>query len=246
VLNCAKGQDNNTCRDTGSRRNVSTTVQSYQRQATAISARSNNSILAVSNIGPAEPSGITDIHALQAALSWLFNCTAAGLPVESSLVYEIWDTSAGLSEHDWAVEAYKTLTSSLAFALWFFTPNSYGNPAYREAINANPQNAWKVLPSEYMTVAAVAQPSTHFVVDRGMFNLYVVLQAIPVIVAWVIYVMLLITGLPSTSLSSFPLLDFWFKADMVGPLPSKEEMASSGDSELINVSGGLIIRRTGG
>jgi hypothetical protein len=245
VFNCAQGQDNNKCRDTGSRWNVSTTVQSYRRQATAISARSNNSIVEVINIGQAEPSNITDIQALQDALSWLFNCTAAGLPIQSSLVYQIWDTSAGLSEHDWAVEAYKTLTSSLAFALWFFNPNSYGNPAYTNAINTNPQNAWEVLPSEYVTVAAAAQPSTHFVVDKGMFLLYVVLQAIPVVVAWVIYVVLLIIGLPKTTISSFPLLDFWFKANMVGPLSPREEMADCGDSELINMSGGITIHRTG-
>jgi hypothetical protein len=245
VLKCTEGQNNDKCRDTGSRWNISTTVQTYRRQATTISARSNNSIVAVSNIGDAVPSSIADIQALQTALGWLFNSTAAGLPFQSSLVYEIWRTSTGLSEHDWEVEAYKTLTSSLAFALWFFTPNSYGNQAYAKAINANPQTASGVLPSEYQTVAAVAQPSTHFVVDRNMFILYVVLQAIPVVIAWVIYAMVLITSLPRTTPSSFPLLDFWFKADMVGSLPSVEEMEDTGDSELISMASGIIIHRSG-
>jgi hypothetical protein len=35
-----------------------------------------------------------------------------------------WNKSPGLSEHDWAVEAYKTLKSALPFVLGDFSANN--------------------------------------------------------------------------------------------------------------------------
>ena len=79
-----RGAENGQCRGSAPRLNLTKTIRSYQHQATAISARSNNSIVAVSNISLPGMTNITDVQSLQIAMGWLLNYTAAKLPVESS------------------------------------------------------------------------------------------------------------------------------------------------------------------
>jgi hypothetical protein len=200
------------------------------------------SIIAVSNITTPQPHefGLNDAVSLAQAMGGLFNFTAANLPIESSIVYPFLDIrTSKVSEADWAVEASKTLQNSLAYNLWFFNTNFYGNPNYK---NLNERG----LPSEFNTVASLCQPSTRFIVDKLMLKAYVALQIIPILFSWVVYIWILITGLPTTELSSFALLDFVFKTDMVSELPLREELMNAGDAKMLEVSEKVVVRGASG
>jgi hypothetical protein len=130
--------------------------------------------------------------------------------------------------------------------LWFFTENNYGNQELAKAINANPTTAFESLPRQYYTVASVPRSSIRFVVNKQMFMLYVVLQSFPLLFAWIVFIWTQIRGLPNIRPSSFPLLDYTLKVDMIGNIPTREEMMDAGDATLLRIAGGIVIRRARG
>jgi hypothetical protein len=212
------------------------TVVVYRLEATTVSARSNNSIVAVSTTGKPQISEINDMENLTEALGWLFNYTAAKLPDESSPTFLIWDNSEGQSEHDWAVEAFHTLKSSVAFVLWFFSVNNYGNQ------DLSPQ----ALPSEFHTIAAISKRSIQFVVDRRMFYLYISLQLVPIALGWVAFIWSMRNSRRQTKLSSFPLLDFVLKTSLDGVILPQEEVLNAEDESFIKFSDEVVVHLANG
>lgn len=183
----------------------------FSRQASTISARRNNSIISISDLGTPNLTPLNDIAALHLALGWLLNYTAAGLPPMSSLAYTFWNDDPGLSDHDWEVGAYTTLKNILAFTSWFFAENNYGNP------DIDPSNQTAVgfpfLSKEFHTTASMARQRTKFNIDSRMFVAYIVLQMIMLLFCWAVLIWRIRRGSPRLETSSFPLLDFLFKAD---------------------------------
>lgn len=106
--------------------NVTTKMSIFSRRASTVSARRSSSTITVSDISTAIPYPLDDIQALHAAMEWLLNYTAVGLPPRSSMASLFWN-SVGTTEHDWSVSAHKTLTSLLAITTWLSTENNYGN-----------------------------------------------------------------------------------------------------------------------
>jgi hypothetical protein len=204
----------------------------FARQAAVTCARSNNSIISVSDLSSPSLSPFIDISDLQRGLGWLLNYTAASLPPESSITFLFWNHNAVQSEHDWAVDAYKTLQSIVAFTTWFFTENNFGNPQMAN-LNAsfNAQEEEYFLPNEFHTTASTAKMSTRFVIDKKMFAVYIVFQALPLLFCWIVLLWRIVGCLSKVDTSSFPILDFLFKAEGWERLQKKvdEENLVSGE-----------------
>lgn len=137
-----------------------------------------------------------------------------------------------MSEHDWSVEAHKTLNSIPAFAAWFFTLNNFGNPQM-----ANPnasfdaQSEEDFLPTEFHTTASTAKSSIRFIIDRRMFIVLIVLQALPILFCWVVLAWRIMNNLQGVKTSAFPLLDFFFKAELQKEVPTLTNPKSSSRKE---------------
>jgi hypothetical protein len=129
-----------------------------------------------------------------------------------------WNKSPQGSEHDWEVEAYKTLKSTLAFVLWEFSANNDGNPQFSGSTvdDMSSNGVIDFLPAEYYTTAVVCRPYTRFVVDARMFGLYIALQSLPVLFCWAVLFWRLTSLWRGINVSSFPLVDFMFKTRTVG------------------------------
>jgi hypothetical protein len=171
-----------------------------------------------------------DVQSLRVALGWLLDYKAAGIPPWSSLVYQIWDNGQGLSEHDWVVSSSQTLQSSLCFALWFFTGNNYGNMAFNSSLTEG--SGWTELPQEFRTTASFATSYTGFVVDKRMFILYILLQSLPISLCYTVLAWAVWKGHSRAESTSFPLIDFLFKARVETDRPP--------DNTRLKINSGII------
>jgi hypothetical protein len=183
---------------------------------------------------------ISDVENLKRALGWLYNYPAASLPPASSLAFEFTNTAGAENEEDWSKAAYQTLQSSLAFVLTFFTENSWGN-SQLGAFSGNRSEGYTFLPKEYHTTASICTPTTRFVVDKRMFAIFVVLQSLPIIFAWMVLVLMLYIKLPCTKISSFHLIDFMYKARLTGSIPDEQKMRDLDDSMIISLFKDVMV-----
>lgn len=134
------------------------------------------------------------------------------------------------------MEAYRTLTSTLAFTSWFFSANNNGNLALAGS------DTFSLLPVEYHTTASTARPSTRTIINRGMVIVYVVLQGLPLLFCWAMLLLRVVSRLELVELSSFPLLDFIFKAEWHGtPELGEVQMGKVGDGEVRSRLKGIRI-----
>jgi hypothetical protein len=212
----------------------------FARQAAVTCARSNNSIISVSDLLLPSLSPAINISDLQMGLGWLLNYTAAGLPPESSIAFLFWNHNAVQSEHDWAVDAYKTLQSILAFTTWFFTENNFGNPQMANPnASFNAQEEEYFLPIQFHTTASTAKQSTRFIIEKRMFAVYVVFQALPLLFCWIVLLWRISGCLSKVETFSFPILDFLFKAEGWERLQKKgdEENVASGERKFQKTDG---------
>lgn len=187
---------------------MTTTFSIYSRHADTICARSNNSIIGVSNLGPAKKNINIDMPSYRVALSWLLNFTASDIPPGSSMVYDFWLAQDQLSNRYWASETYTTFQSLLAFPLWEFSDNNFGNPQLKAS---SPDVQRQGLPIEFYTQASIVREYFKIVVNLGAFVTYVVLESLVLCFAWVVIFWRLLAGRAVPEISSFSLADFAFK-----------------------------------
>jgi hypothetical protein len=182
----------------------------YTRHATATCARSNNSILSVSDIKNTTTTIIDNLDTVNQGVGWLLNYTAASLPPVSSPAFILWNHNQELSEHDWAVVSYDTLKSTLAFVIWFFSENSYGNPELLNSAKCIVQ----ILPEEYQTTASLCQIYIKLVIDSRMLALYAVLEILPLCFCWMVLLWRVVTRCPPNDTILYPLIDFLSRAEI--------------------------------
>jgi len=118
------------------------------------------SILTAQNLSPAIQQVDLRVDALKQSFSWLFNSTAAGVPMPSSAAQYFWSVQNQLSNEYWSIEAYQLFQSLLAFPFWHFNDNNYGN------VRLDPQNIIGTLPKEFYTFAAVDKPMSKISVNK--------------------------------------------------------------------------------
>jgi uncharacterized membrane protein YgcG len=178
--------------------NISTTLTVYSLLATTTCARNNNSILSVSDLGRPSQNDI-DVNGLDMALHWLLNYTAEGLPAISSIPYLFWEAPGGLGYHDWSIVAYQSLKSLIAFPIWEFSRNNFGDPRLEP------------LPDEFKISASLCRPYYKIIIDSRLFVAYLVLQSTVLMFCWVVIAWRLISRFDIAELSSYPMVDFAVK-----------------------------------
>lgn len=142
-----------------------------------------------------------NMTALHRAVGWLLNYTASGLPAESSINFWFWFDPSSIYSAVWEGNAYTTLQSLLAFIIWEFCTNNNENPA----LQTGSQSA---LPAPFQTTASISVPYTRFVLNRGAFITYLILQSSALALCWSVIVWQCISGHRHPKISSYPLIDF--------------------------------------
>jgi hypothetical protein len=198
VFVCTDGVASGNCLSSGVPLNISTTLTLYSLRASTICARSNNSILSISDIGKPTQDDI-DIHGLNLALNWLLNYTAEGLPAISSILYLFSNAQPGLGLHDWSIVAYQSLKSLVAFPIWEFSVNNFGDP-FKET-----------LPSNFSTSASLCKPYDKIALDPRAFIAYLVLQSTVLLFFCAVIILRLVYKSVIPELSAYPLVDFTAK-----------------------------------
>lgn len=175
--------------------NITTTFTLYSLSASTACSRSNNSILSIADLGKPTLHEI-DIDGLNLALNWLLNYTAQGLPAMSSLAYMFSNAASKDNYHDWSVATYQSLKSILAFPIWVFSVNNFGD------------RSEEPLPPEFHTSASLSKPLDKIVLNPAAFIAYIVLQATVIMVFWAVIIWHLVCKSVTPKLSSYPLVDF--------------------------------------
>jgi hypothetical protein len=147
-----------------------------------------------------------DLPAFRLVLDWLLDFNASAIPAPSSIAEHFWSAQAQLSNDNWSSELYHTLQSIIAFPLWQFNPNNFGNThlAAKEIVSD--------LPPEFYTKASITRPYTRIVIDRSMFLAFMVLEGTVLAFVWLVPLWLCLFPRRLPSVSSYPIVDFAFKA----------------------------------
>jgi hypothetical protein len=95
--------------------------------------RSNYSITRISDLSAPEQVTDMDVPAYRSALRWLLNFTAEGLPPPSSIVESFWGAddqlNGGPATYGLLLQEFQSV---LAFPLWLFNANNFGNIALKK------------------------------------------------------------------------------------------------------------------
>ncbi|KAF2729382.1 hypothetical protein EJ04DRAFT_475754 [Polyplosphaeria fusca] len=207
---CSNGTANNACSQPGSLPNLTTTMSVYGLSAAAISARSNFSIMSAqqSHLSILNPN--IDLEGYKAALDWILDFNATNLPPTSAIAEHFWNAQDQISSPYWSSELTRTFQSLLTFPLWFFNPNNYGNP------DLEVRDVVQNLPPQHYVKASLTRPFTKIVLDKGMFVAFAVLEGLSILFIWALLIWLWITKPRLPQITSYPLVDFAFKAKEPG------------------------------
>src|SRR5205085_1711086 len=92
------------------------------------------------------------LAAYRSALAWLLDYTAADIPAPSSILEIFWSAQASLSDRFLQGIVLRNFRSVLAFPVWLFNANNYGNTELQgKRLNEG-------LPDEFYTRAEVVRP----------------------------------------------------------------------------------------
>ncbi|KAF2464221.1 uncharacterized protein BDR25DRAFT_159442, partial [Lindgomyces ingoldianus] len=206
VYVCANGTDSGECERPLARPNITTTMSVYKRTASIVASRKNYSISAVTNFGQAEQNSAIDIASFRNGLAWFLDFNASSTPPPSSVAEHFWNGQEQLGSPYWSSELTRLLQGMLAFPLWYFQPNNYGNP------DLQMKDMIDRLPKEFYTKAQITRSYTRMTIDREMFIAFIILESLVLMSIWAILLWLWSTRPSLPKLSSYPLVDFAFKS----------------------------------
>jgi hypothetical protein len=173
-------------------------------------ARSNLTIMDLSGLSPPERRKVTDedVSSYTSALSWLLDYSAAGIPSPSSPIELFWSNSPSLNDTFVDGVLLQSFRSILAFPVWFFNANNYGN-ANLSAKILNPN-----LPEGFYTKAAIVSPHVKLKFDSVLLIVFVALEGVVLFFLWggLLWIRLPRSSDENFTISSFPIFDFLFKA----------------------------------
>lgn len=207
---CNEGGAGGFCNTTYPTANITTRMSFFRRRATIVASRSNSSIMSVSAQTAPQKISISDdeLSAYRAALSWLLDYSAADIPAPSAIIESFWSGRDTLStEHITYGYLAEKFHSILAFPLWLFNANNWGNPDLRR------DELVTTLPPEFYTQAHIVAPYTRIQFNENMLVLFAVFQGWVIVFAWVMLFCALYYADALPEISSFPLFDIAFKAE---------------------------------
>lgn len=124
--------------------------------------------------------------------------------------------------------------SVLAFPFWLFNDNNWGNTALRSnVINVG-------MPERFYTGASIVGQQGAIKIDKGMFGLFLAFQGLAMLFIWSVLLWVWFGGKKLPCISSFPLFDISYKAQVMHKRLTDRELAELEDSEVINAMGDAI------
>ena len=237
VFICESVVANGTCVTTSPPQNITTTVSFFERTATMLSSRSNLTIVEISNLSEPKKMALSDddVRGYRVALSWLLDYAKAGIPAPSSIIESFWTSRALLGDSTIDGILLQNLQSILAFPVWLFNANNWGNTGVQGA-GLSP-----FVPSEFYKTASIVKPYVKLEFDPVVLVLFIVFQGSVLLFLWglLAWTVLAVGGLPAVS--SFPLFDFSFKSGVDMQEASREKVWNAGDSEVLELVEGAKV-----
>ncbi|KAI9158772.1 hypothetical protein HJFPF1_06770 [Paramyrothecium foliicola] len=224
---CSGGFNGGICELADPAPNITTEVTFYTRKASIIAARSNYSIMSITETTPPVQVSSENVNlpAYRNSLRWLLNYTAADLPPPSSIAQSFWSSQKQLGDLSTQGLISQNFQSILAFPFWLFNSNNWGNTQLQE------NQTVSSLPSEFYTQAYVVAPYIKIKFDFTMFITFLVLQVLAIVFAFGAMLWVWSRSALPLKTSSFPLYDIWFKADV--RIPHMGEAFGARNSEVI-------------
>jgi len=185
--------------------NMTTLMTVYSRKATVIATTSNYSITETSELTPPLPIYLSpvDLAAHRQVIRWLLNFTATNTPAPSSMAQNFWSSAEQLADPNPVprVVLTQSFQSILAFPVWMFNGNNYGNPALQAS------EMISTLPPDFYTSASIVTSYSKLKVDEGMLIGFMALQGTVLVFIWAVLIWSWRTALPLPAISSFVLFD---------------------------------------
>lgn len=147
-----------------------------------------------------------DMDGFRQALNWMLDFDKAGIPSVSSIVEIFWSSQEQLSDTYWEPEVMATFQSILAYPIWFFNWNNFGN------VNLSARVMNTDLPREFYTIATITRPYTTIELSRPFVTAFLVLQCIVLLFVVASLAWLCIWTKAFPKLTSFPIINFLLKA----------------------------------
>ncbi|KAI1121597.1 hypothetical protein F5Y10DRAFT_271913 [Nemania abortiva] len=231
IFSCLNGTKDGICHTTTPAPNISTVATVFTRFADIVVARSNYSIVGVSNLSDPVQLRSIDTGAYRIALAWLLNFTASGIPAPSSIVSNFYIADQQLQNPQTYGILLQNFQSIIAFPFWMFNANNYGN------LDLKPQDIINTLPSEFYTKACIVAPYSTILFNDSMFHLFLALQSAVILFLWIVLLWTWIGVKHKFPIvSSFPLLDAVLKG-VFETKGDKTKILSADSSDILDMVG---------
>ena len=230
IFVCPTGAENDQCTLDGKLPNITASVSIYSRTSTIVASRSNSSIVSLTELSQPIRVSRPNVLEYRQAIDWLLDFQSAGIPSPSSIAAVFWNGQQQLSNAYWASELAVAFRSIVAFPLWMFQPNNFGNIALAA------QEITSDLPPEMYTTASIATPQTRIVIDNAVYTVFVIFQSTVLVFVLGVLLWLILSGNSGDiQISSYPLLDLWLKISKPAFVQPSQNILQADDAELLEL-----------
>ncbi|KAK0616412.1 hypothetical protein B0T14DRAFT_568017 [Immersiella caudata] len=243
------GISDNTCitPSTGPQPNLTTTFSIHTLTTTLLTSRSNLTILSLSSTSPPTPFSFnaSSLSAYRSSLAWLLDYPRSGIPAPSSILEIFWSNQASLSDPFIDGVILQSFRSLLAFPIWLFNANNYGNTQIKgQVLNSN-------LPAEFYTKAGVVKPLVKLKFDKWLVAGFVALEGVVLVVLWGALVWLFVPwgsrAVKHGASTAFPVVDWLFGAEAdASEVVGSDEIGLAGSKEVVERFGGVRVHAASG
>ncbi|KAH8671538.1 hypothetical protein BX600DRAFT_434637 [Xylariales sp. PMI_506] len=202
--------------------------------------RSNLTIMGLSELSAPDHIDVSesDVAGYMSALSWLLDYSAANIPAPSSVIEIFWSNQDSLSDTFVDGILLQNFRSVLAFPVWLFNANNYGNTEISgKILNQG-------LPFEFYTQAAVVAPLVKLKFDPNLLVVFMCLEGIVLVFLWATTLFLLLpwSSEAPVPLSSYPIFDFLFKSWVSWDFDTdRDSLWKADSSQILGHAGGARI-----
>ena len=180
----------------------------YNRECTVVASRSDFRIASIESLGDATQDPAPDVQGFRQAIDWLLDFHAAEIPAPSSIAAMFWNGQEQMTNRFWNSELATAFQSILAFPIWMFHANNFGN------VELSAHEIVANLPQEFYTTAAISTPLTRIIIDRAVFAVFIVFESLVILFALLILAWILMQERKThVEISSYPLIDFCLKTN---------------------------------
>ncbi|KAK7917442.1 hypothetical protein PG985_011050 [Apiospora marii] len=231
VFSCTNGTLGSQCLGNRPLPNITYGIHMFSRRGSIIASQSNHSITGMEDLSEPHLLPAIDIQAYLMSLNWLLNFTAANIPAASSIAenFAIGNDQVPDPSSDGVLS--RSFQSILAFPLWFFNDNNWGNTALMAS------NATTTLPPQYRSVAAIVKPYSKIKFKKTMFYLFILLQGVSLLFIWGVLIWVWVWAPPIPYITSFPLFDAGFKLETPELAQDQSVVLKARDSHVLGLLG---------